>query len=361
VAPAAPQAAPLVPAVAPAIPRITAPVPLGAPRPSGAPPAAAPRSPGQGPAVAPAMPMITPVIAPAVMPVITPAVAAPPGAPTRPSGPQGAPAARPSMPAQSRPSAPAIVPPPPAPIAPPPPPPGADFDPFAGAAPEAQVAVVAAASAAPLPAPVPQFTLPAAPFPETGAIEVVTPAQAVALAQIVGRVSQVDYFQLLRVTYEAKPPEIKKAFYRESRTFHPDRFFHLPESEVKGDISTIYKRITEAYYFLRDDTKRKKYVADISGAERKAKLRFTEISEVEAKQQVKKEQEEQIGTHPKGRALYATALKDFDARRFSDAQRNLKSALMYERDNARYKEKLAEVEQKLHDEFKSKGDQFKIR
>src|SRR5687767_15109395 len=122
------------------------------------------------------------------------------------------------------------------------------------------------------------------------------------------------------------------------------------------DIGTIYKRITEAYYFLKDDTKRKKYIADITGPERKNKLRFTEASEVETKQQQKKEQEEQIGTHPKGRQMYATALKDIDAKRWSDAQRNLKSALMYERDNARYKEKLAEVEQKLHDEFKSKGE-----
>ena len=73
------------------------------------------------------------------------------------------------------------------------------------------------------------------------------------------------------------------------------------------------------------------------------------------------EQEEQIGTHPKGRQFYATAMKDMDAKRWSDAQRNLKMALTYERDNARYKEKLAEVDQKLHEEFKAKGDQFKIR
>ena len=44
-----------------------------------------------------------------------------------------------------------------------------------------------------------------------------------------------------------------------------------------------------------------------------------------------------------------------------DAQRNLKSALMYERDNARYKEKLAEVEQRLAQDFTDKGQQFWIR
>ncbi len=262
--------------------------------------------------------------------------------------------------------------PPPAPvIAPPPPPALGEFDPFASdsvraiVGPPTSGALVPPAPAAvgaPAPAPVqPSVTLPAAAFPETGAIDGINPQTAMAVAQIVGVLNQLDYFQVLRVTHEAKPVEIKKAFYRESRTYHPDRFFHLPDHEVKADIGTIYKRITEAYYFLRDDTKRKKYVADITGPDRKSKLRFTEASEVETKQLVKKEQEEQIGTHPKGRSFYATAMKDIDAKRWSDAQRNLKSALMYERDNARYKEKLAEVEQKIHEEFKAKGEQFKIR
>lgn len=245
-------------------------------------------------------------------------------------------------------------------------PPGAsplgDFDPFASESVKAMVAGPGgAAPAGAATPPAPAVPLPAAAFPETGAIEGVSPQQAMAVAQIIGVLNQVDYFQVLRVSHDATPAEIKKAFYRESRTYHPDRFFHLTDDEVKVDIGTVYKRITEAYYFLKDDAKRKKYAADVTGPDRNAKLRFTEASEVETKQQAKKEQEEQIGTHPKGRSFYASAVKDFDAKRYSDALRNLKSALMYERDNPRYKEKLAEVEQKLHEEFKSKGEQFKIR
>lgn len=251
----------------------------------------------------------------------------------------------------------------PAPASAPPPALG-EFDPFAS---ESVKAIVGPPSAAPAgaaaaPAPIQQTTaMPPPAFPETGAIEAVTPPVAMGLATIVGVLTDVDYFQVLRIPYEAKVPEIKKAFYRESRTYHPDRFFHLQDEDVKTDISTVYKRITEAYYFLKDDAKRKKYLMDIASPERKAKLRFNEVSEVETKQLQKKEQEEQIGTHPKGRQLYATALKDIEAKRFGDAQRNLKSALMYERENARYKEKLAEVEQRLAQEFKDKGQQFKIR
>jgi hypothetical protein len=41
--------------------------------------------------------------------------------------------------------------------------------------------------------------------------------------------------------------------------------------------------------------------------------------------------------------------------------RSLKSALMYESSNARFKEKLAQVQVKLEDHRKLSGDSFKIK
>ncbi len=170
-----------------------------------------------------------------------------------------------------------------------------------------------------------------------------------------------DYFQLLKLTPEAAPAEIKRAFYRESRSYHPDRFYHLPDKALKVAVNEVYKRITEAYAVLRDDQKRRKYVSDITGPERAAKLRFTEASEVETKQQAKKEAEEQIGTHPKGRAFFQTGMQDFEAGRWSAAERNFKMALTYEPSNARYKEKLTQAQDKVHQETRTSGGSFKIR
>ncbi|MFP2931509.1 J domain-containing protein [Pyxidicoccus sp. 3LG] len=176
------------------------------------------------------------------------------------------------------------------------------------------------------------------------------------------KLDQLDYFELLMLERTAVPADIKRAFYRESRTYHPDRFFHVESKELKDRVHELYKRVTEAYYVLRDDTKRKKYLADIAGPERAQKLRFTESSEAETKAAAKKEQEEQIGTHPKGRQFYTQAQKDSDGGNLSAAERNLKMALTYEPSNARYKERLAEVQKQLADEAKSKGDSsFKIR
>jgi curved DNA-binding protein CbpA len=188
--------------------------------------------------------------------------------------------------------------------------------------------------------------------PQDGAL---SPDQLMDLERRTASLDSLDYFEVLRLPQTASPGEIKRAFYQESRTYHPDRFFHIPDPKLKERINDLYKRVTEAYYVLRDDNKRRKYLADVTGADRAQKLRFNEASEAETKAAAKKEQEEQIGVHPKGRQFYASAVSDFDGGRLAAAERNLKMALTYEPSNARYKEKLAEVQQRLNAESKGSG------
>lgn len=223
--------------------------------------------------------------------------------------------------------------------------------------PVAAVAPVATARPAPgkVPPPPPPAQNPAAGVPNLEA------EQLVDLEMRTARLDEFDYFEMLKLEKSAAPGDIKKAFYRESRAYHPDRFFHLSNPELKARVSELYKRVTEAYYVLRDDTKRKKYLADISGPERASKLRFTDASEADAKAAAKKEAEEQVGTHPKGRQFYATGLQDLNAGRWSTAERNFKMALTYEPSNARYKEKLKEASDKILQESREKGDGFRIK
>src|SRR6266436_4611852 len=49
--------------------------------------------------------------------------------------------------------------------------------------------------------------------------------EAQALAQVL---DELDYFQVLKIGQNASPPDIKSAYYRESRAYHPDRFSTLP-------------------------------------------------------------------------------------------------------------------------------------
>jgi curved DNA-binding protein CbpA len=165
-----------------------------------------------------------------------------------------------------------------------------------------------------------------------------------------------DYFQVLRIETSSSPAEIKSAYYRESRAFHPDRFAAVESVELRNRIGRIYRRVNEAYTVLRDDVKRQKYLAEVSGPERERKLRFTEAEETQVRQEQKQKMEEQFGLTPNGRKFYAAALKEVEAQRWDPAERAIKSALMYEPQNARFKELLALVERS-----KPKADPFKIR
>src|SRR5918911_1586819 len=165
-----------------------------------------------------------------------------------------------------------------------------------------------------------------------------------------------DYFEVLRVPRTAGAADVKAAYHRESRAFHPDRFAALPARELKELVGRIYRRVNEAYTVLRDDAKRQRYLADVTGPERARKLRFTEADEAQVKEEQKKKLEEQYGQTPNGRKLYAQALKDVEAQRWEAAERALKTALMYEPSNARFKELLGTVERS-----RPKADPFKIR
>src|SRR2546423_10961795 len=147
--------------------------------------------------------------------------------------------------------------------------------------------------------------------------------EAAALAQVL---DELDYFQILKIGQGAAPHEIKSAYYRESRAYHPDRFYQLPNTDLKESIGRIYKRINEAYVCLRDDVKRAKYLADVSGAERQKKLRFVEASE----QEMKKDKEQEIGTTPQGRKFFMAGLSGIGAQTLSAREGEFKYAPPYE-------------------------------
>lgn len=62
-----------------------------------------------------------------------------------------------------------------------------------------------------------------------------------------------DYYKVLGVSSDAKPEEIKKAFRKLARQFHPDQNTQNPEAEAK------FKEVSEANSVLGDEEKRKEY------------------------------------------------------------------------------------------------------
>lgn len=157
-----------------------------------------------------------------------------------------------------------------------------------------------------------------------------------ALAQVL---DGLDYFQLLGIAPATTAAEVKAAFHQMSRSFHPDRVFHASDPELKERVHRIYKRVTEAYHVLRDDERRAKYAADVTGPERERRLRYDELAE----QEIKKAKDELSGVTPMGKKTFAAALADLQAGRLDAAERNLRLAVAYEPQNPRFQELLAET------------------
>ena len=159
-----------------------------------------------------------------------------------------------------------------------------------------------------------------------------------------GALDQIDYFAVLKLTAAATPGEIRAAYHRESRLYHPDRYAAVEDTNLRNHVGRIYRRINEAWTVLRDDARRCKYAADITGPDRAGKLRLTEDAEAEEKEARKRRAAEQDGQTPNGRKFFAAAQADAQAGRWEAAERNLRLALAYEPANERFKELLSQAE-----------------
>lgn len=161
--------------------------------------------------------------------------------------------------------------------------------------------------------------------------------EAQALSQIL---DELDYFQVLKIEQGATAEQIKQAYFRESRLYHPDQFYASQDVDLRQAVGKIYKRVNEAFVVLRDDRKRSKYTSDVNGPNRERKLRYTEESEEELKRQ----RDQEMGSTPQARKTFQAALLDLDSGRYQQALLNLKLAMQFEPQNAYFKQKYDEAQ-----------------
>ena len=164
------------------------------------------------------------------------------------------------------------------------------------------------------------------------------------LQQLAATIDGLDYFQVLNLSSAASGQQIRDSYYALARALHPDKFFHIEDVVTKDAVHKIYKRVVEAYTILKDEKKRIKYIADISGPERMKKLRFTEESEAE--QKAAAAHAVKVAKTPKGEQLYQTALLDMKKAQWEKSYKNIQTAVMFEPSNAELKALLADLDKK---------------
>lgn len=74
------------------------------------------------------------------------------------------------------------------------------------------------------------------------------------------------YHEVLGVPSDADRPALKKAFFRLSRDFHPDRYFRKNLGSYESRVDRVYKKIIEAYELLSDPTARSEIERSLAAA-----------------------------------------------------------------------------------------------
>lgn len=168
----------------------------------------------------------------------------------------------------------------------------------------------------------------------------VHPHWAAETKRVAANLHRLDYFQVLGVSHDATAGTLKAKYHALQRNYHPDAFFSSPDEELQSAVNAIAKRVAEAYVILRDPEKRAQYTRDISGSERTQRLRYTD--ETAHEQRVEKQR--QIAQTAQGRQLWTKAEHALRQGDVAGAIRDLKTALIFESGNPRFKAKLAELE-----------------
>lgn len=169
----------------------------------------------------------------------------------------------------------------------------------------------------------------------------VHPHWAAETKQVARDLNRLDYFQVLGVAHTATFEELKAKYHQLQRNYHPDSFFTSPDTELKDAVKAIAKRVAEAYVILRDVEKRRKYTSDVTGPHRAKRLRYTEASEHEARE----EKEVAIAKTAHGRQLWTKAKEAYRAGDHAGAIRDLRTGLIFEPDNPRFLEFIQEIQQ----------------
>ncbi len=129
-------------------------------------------------------------------------------------------------------------------------------------------------------------------------------------------------YEILGVKENTTEAEIKKAYFRLAKEYHPDRHLNLKEasSDMKNKLEALFARITEAYNILIDEEKKREY--DTSLAARFIKHRVKEESK-----------EENIN---KAKAQFIIGKKNMDKGNFWGAADAFRWAIRLDPNNAKY-------------------------
>lgn len=171
-----------------------------------------------------------------------------------------------------------------------------------------------------------------------GAVAAQATTEIRALAQIL---DELDYYSVLEIAPDASVSEIRAAYHRATRRFHPDGHRQIGD-DLRPVLGCIAKRVAEAYSVLRDPRRRQVYDQQIRGDSARVRMPLVQ-AEAEAERQSR---DARLGKTPNGRRYFVLAQADLARGDEVSAERNLRTALTFEPDNGVFKDLLGKLRNK---------------
>lgn len=92
-----------------------------------------------------------------------------------------------------------------------------------------------------------------------GKREKIDPVTQEMIEDIYHKCERLGHYGVLGVKDHASVSEIKAAYYKAAKKYHPDMHFHLADDSLKNKLSAIFSYVYDAYKTLSDPQKRKEY------------------------------------------------------------------------------------------------------
>lgn len=174
------------------------------------------------------------------------------------------------------------------------------------------------------------------------------------------------YHQLLGVERDADAKEIKRAYFRLSKEFHPDRYFRRKLGHYAARLDRIFKQVAEAYELLSDPTTRAEVERSMAGMETPGDYRRTgagseriggareprvpsRIQNLERLRQRFRIPKKLVAERQfKARQFYQSARVAAKERRWLEAAASMRLAIAFDPWSAEYKSGFAEIQADVH-------------
>ncbi|ABS24500.1 DnaJ domain-containing protein [Anaeromyxobacter sp. Fw109-5] len=90
------------------------------------------------------------------------------------------------------------------------------------------------------------------------------PVDPATLRALLQRLAAADHFEVLGVKRDAAPAQVKVAYFRLAKSYHPDAVPASVSAEVRGLCADVFAKVSAAWAVLGDDAQRAKYLDELA-------------------------------------------------------------------------------------------------